>query len=80
MTQDFFSGNITSATELQLNTLEFTSAMFSEVNPIPVKAALNMVGFKAGKPRLPLVELSDNGKEKVRTALKNLNIGVLNND
>lgn len=80
MTQNFFDGNIATATQMQLDTLEFTSAMFAEVNPIPVKEALNLVGFKAGKPRLPLVELSYSGKEKVRTALKNLKIGVLNHD
>ena len=74
MTENFFEGKISEATALQLDTLELTSAMFCEVNPIPVKAALNMVGFNAGLPRLPLVELSDSGKDKVRSALKNLNI------
>jgi len=80
MIQNFFDGNIPVATQMQLDTLEFTSAMFSEVNPIPVKAALNMVGFNVGIPRLPLIELSASGKEKVRLALKNLNIGDLSND
>ena len=77
MTNYFFEGNIKEATKLQLDTLEFTSAMFCEVNPIPVKAALNMIGFNAGIPRLPLVELSDSGKERVKKALKNLNIGEI---
>lgn len=76
MTENFFEGKISEATKLQLDTLELTSAMFSEVNPIPVKAALNMVGFNAGLPRLPLVELSEPGKEKVKNALKNLNISM----
>ena len=77
MIQNFFNGNIKEATKLQLDTLELTSAMFCEVNPIPVKAALNMVGYNAGIPRLPLVELSASGKEKVRVALSNLNIEKL---
>ncbi len=77
MTQFFFEGNNADATALQLDTLELTSAMFCEVNPIPVKAALNMIGFNAGKPRLPLVELSDSGKEKVKKALDNLKIGEI---
>lgn len=77
MTQFFFEGNNADATALQLDTLELTSAMFCEVNPIPVKAALNMVGFNAGKPRLPLVELSSSGKEKVKKALDNLKIGEI---
>ena len=45
MTYDFFDGNIKEATRLQLDTLELTSSLFCEVNPIPVKAALNMIGF-----------------------------------
>lgn len=77
MTNYFFDGKVAEATKLQLDTLEFTSSMFCEVNPIPVKAALNMVGFNAGIPRLPLVELSDSGKERVKKALKNLNIGEI---
>lgn len=77
MTECYFAGNNKEATKLQLDTLEFTSAMFCEVNPIPVKAALNMIGFNAGIPRLPLVELSDSGKEMVKKALKNLNIGEI---
>jgi len=43
MTKAYFDGETAKATKLQLDTLELTSAMFSEVNPIPVKAALNML-------------------------------------
>ena len=43
MTKAYFDGDTTKATQLQLDTLELTSAMFVEVNPIPVKACLNMV-------------------------------------
>lgn len=44
-------------------------ALFSEVNPIPVKAALNMLGFKAGIPRPPLTELSEENKEILKKEL-----------
>ena len=43
--------------------------LFSEVNPIPVKAALNMQGFDVGSPRLPLTELTDAHKESLRKAM-----------
>ena len=47
------------------------SALFIEVNPIPVKAAYNMLGFNAGTPRLPLTELEDEHKEILQNAIKN---------
>ena len=71
MTYDFFEGNIKEATKAQLDTLELTSALFCEVNPIPVKAALNMIGYNVGSPRLPLVEMSNSGKLRLSNALRN---------
>ncbi len=51
--------------------LPLEDACFLEVNPIPVKAAYNMIGFKAGKPRAPLTELEDENKKKLLNAIKN---------
>lgn len=70
MVYDYFSGNFKKSYESQLNALSLTDALFCEVNPIPVKYAMKRIGFPCGNPRLPLVELSDKGKEKVDTALK----------
>lgn len=70
MTKDFFDGNIDKAIEVQLSSIPLIDALFSEVNPIPVKAALNMLGYNFGIPRLPLVEMSENGKEKLRKELE----------
>lgn len=75
MVENFFNGNIKEATKLQLNTLKLTSALFSEVNPIPVKAACNMMGFNVGIPRLPLIEMSESGKEKLKNEM--INYGVM---
>ena len=72
----FLDGNIKEATQLQLDTLELTASLFSEVNPMPIKAACNMIGFNAGIPRLPLLEMSNNGKEKLKKAM--INYGILN--
>jgi len=69
MVKYFLDGNVKEATKLQIDTLKLTSALFSEVNPIPVKAACNMIGFNAGVPRLPLVEMTDAGKEKLKNEM-----------
>lgn len=76
MVENFFNGNIKEATRLQLDTLKLTSALFSEVNPIPVKAACNMMGFNVGIPRLPLIEMSDTGKERLKSEMVNYGIKV----
>lgn len=70
----FLKGDTKIATELQLKAIPLISALFSEVNPIPVKSALNMIGFDFGIPRLPLIELSDKNKEILRKELMNLNL------
>lgn len=76
MVEKFFNGNIKEATTLQLDTLKLTSALFSEVNPIPVKAACNMMGFNVGTPRLPLIEMSDAGKENLKKEMINYGIEI----
>lgn len=68
----FLEGNISKSIELQLKSIPLIKALFSEVNPIPVKAALNMIGYDFGTPRLPLVEMTVSGKEKLKYEIKNL--------
>ncbi len=76
MVKKFFNGDIKGATKLQLDTLKLTSALFSEVNPIPVKAACNMLGFNAGIPRLPLIEMSNSGKENLKNEMIHYGIKI----
>lgn len=71
MVYDFLDGNIDKARKMQLNVLPLINSLFSEVNPIPVKYALNELGFKFGVPRLPLIEFSDTNKKVLRQYLKN---------
>lgn len=66
MIVSYLNGDIETAKKLQLENLELIKTLFSEVNPIPIKAALNMMGFNVGIPRLPLVEMSEAGKEKLK--------------
>ena len=69
MVIEFMNGNIEKSRDIQLKAIDLINALFSEVNPIPVKAALNMVGFKAGDVRLPLVNLSDKNVEMLHKAM-----------
>lgn len=77
MAENFFNGNIQEATKAQLDTLELTNSLFCEVNPIPVKAALNMIGYNVGEPRLPLLEMSNAGKERLKKALIKIGLEVV---
>ncbi len=70
MLDSFWKGDYNKAAKMQVDAVEMIDALFCEVNPIPVKYALNKVGYDFGIPRLPLTELSDAGKEKVDKAIK----------
>lgn len=71
MISEFEKGNIKEAQKIQLNSIPLVNALFSEVNPIPVKSALNMIGYDFGIPRLPLVELSASNKDYLKKELQN---------
>lgn len=70
MVEKFIQGDVTGAIKLQLRTLNLIKALFSEVNPIPIKAAVNLLGFKAGQCRMPLTEMSDSNLEFLRSEMK----------
>jgi 4-hydroxy-tetrahydrodipicolinate synthase len=67
----FFAGDIQAAIKLQLKTLELIKALFIEVNPIPVKAAVNLRGFKAGHCRMPLTDLEGDNLALLKKEMKN---------
>ena len=70
MCEEFFNGNVKEAAKMQIDAIPLIKALFSEVNPIPVKAALNMIGYNYGVPRLPLIEMSEEGKEKLKKLIQ----------
>lgn len=74
ITENFFAGNLENARKLQLEYLDLINTLFCEVNPIPVKSALNMMGYNFGIPRLPLVEISHSNKEKLQKLLQTYKI------
>lgn len=67
--ENFEKGNLKESIDSQLKAIPLIKALFCEVNPIPVKAALNMLGYNVGTPRLPLIEMSSAGKEKLKSEL-----------
>ena len=68
--QKCLDGDFATARELQFKAYPLVKALFSEVNPIPVKSALKMVGFAAGPLRLPLTEMEPENQEKLRAEMK----------
>ena len=71
------AGDVKGSQELQIKLLPVIHALFSEVNPIPVKAAMNMLGFNVGSLRMPLSEMEDAHKEVLRQALKDAGFNVI---
>ena len=61
--------------ELQLKYLNLCNALFCDVNPIPVKHAMNMLGYKAGSCRLPLVDMDEAKQQMLKKEL--INAGIL---
>ena len=74
MTQYCLDNNYAEATKLQIDYLDLINNLFIEVNPIPVKEAMNMMGVNVGKCRLPLVEMTDEHKAALRASLEKHNL------
>ena len=66
----WLDGNVQLSLELQLKYLELANALFMDVNPIPVKEAMNQMGFEVGDCRLPLYTMSDTMKQTMTDVLK----------
>ena len=67
--QKWFDGDIAASLAAQLKYLPLCEALFCDVNPIPVKFAMNQLGYQAGSCRLPLVDTSKANQERIRNAL-----------
>ena len=71
MVHNYLNGNLEVSKKMQIDSIPLINSLFSEVNPIPIKAALNEMNFNVGIPRLPLVELTPTNKEKLFRELRN---------
>lgn len=69
MVENYLNHNIDDAQAMQLNAINLINCLFSEINPIPIKEALNLLEFKVGIPRLPLIPMSENKKKELILAL-----------
>ena len=70
MCADYLSGNIKSAADMQIKYTGLMNALFSDVNPIPVKAAMDILGLGAGPCRLPLYPMEEKALENLKLKLK----------
>ncbi len=70
----FLNGDTAGAAAAQLKYLDFINALFCEVNPVPVKEAMNMLGMDVGGFRLPLCEMEDTNREKLRQTMKDVGL------
>ena len=74
MCEEYFKGNVEKAKDMQLEALDLIHALFCEVNPIPVKAAMNLMGKEVGSLRAPLTEMEDANTERLRKAMQEYGI------
>ena len=72
--QKYFDGDVEGSRKEQLQAIELCDALFCEVNPIPVKAALNLMGREVGPTHMPLSEMEPQNLETLKTAMKNYGI------
>lgn len=70
----FFAGDVAGSRELQLDAIPLCKALFCEVNPIPVKKAMNLMGLQAGPLRRPLTEMEEENAVKLEKAMKDYGI------
>ena len=72
----YMNGNVKESAQLQLRALPLIDQLFCEVNPIPVKAAVNLMGMEAGPLRMPMTEIEDAHKESLKKAMEEFGIKV----
>jgi len=70
MTQKLFAGDIAGAGKMQNSLMGLIDALFCDINPMPVKEALNQMGWNAGPCRMPLIDMDASGKERINSQLK----------
>ena len=76
-TERFFNGDIVGSRELQLKVLPLVHALFCEVNPIPVKTAMNLMGMEAGPLRLPMTPMEEANKARLIQTMKDFGIKIV---
>lgn len=75
----YLEGDVKTSCRLQLEAIDVIKSLFCEVNPIPVKTALNLMGMEAGPLRLPLTEMEAANVERLKKSLENYGLSVSSN-
>ena len=76
MTDKFFAGDVAGAAQLQCRMLPLINALFSEVNPIPAKAAVSAMGFGSEYLRLPLTPMEEANRQVLYAEMRKLGVQV----
>ena len=74
MIESYLKGEVNSSSKMQIEISNLIELLFKEVNPIPIKEALNIIGYNCGSPRLPLVKCSEKLKEELNIEIKRLSL------
>ena len=72
----FMAGDVEGSRDLQLKALPLVHALFCEVNPIPVKTALNLMGMEVGPLRLPMTPMEEANRQRLAQAMRDFGITV----
>lgn len=75
----YLAGDVKKSCKLQLEAIDLIKSLFCEVNPIPVKTALDLMGMQAGPLRLPLTEMEPSNVERLKKSLENYGLKVASN-
>ena len=73
---EYFAGNVEKSRDLQIKYLELIHSLFCEVNPIPVKTALNLMGMEVGPLRLPMTPMEEANRQRLAQAMRDFGITV----
>lgn len=74
MVLNFLNGDLIKARKLQLDSLELVNSLFTEVNPIPVKAAMKLLGYEVGGLRLPLTEMEEKHHRELEHVMRSMRL------
>lgn len=74
--QKFFDGDIAGARDLQLKLLDLINKLFIEVNPVPIKTAMRLLGYQVGNLRMPLCDMEEANLEKLKKSMADYGLNV----
>lgn len=74
LTRSCLKGDYLHASKMHLKYLDFMGKLFIEVNPMPIKVAMNLVGMDVGEPRLPLCDMEPANLEKLKASMRNIGL------